>query len=90
MATGNGSYLEGSKVDDAVNFRMFGKDIVEGLFVGNVELVEVRAATTDLLDTVEDLFPGVVQAVDDDDVVVVLEEGKGCEGANVAGTTSHS
>ena len=39
------------------------------------------------LNAVQADFGRVVQAVDDDDLVAVLEEGEGCEGANVASAT---
>lgn len=40
------AYLEGSKVDDTVNGRVLGKNLVDGSLVGDVNLVEVGAATT--------------------------------------------
>ncbi len=85
-----GVYLEGGKVNDAVNGRVLGKDLVEGLFVSEVGVVESRAAATELLDAVEDDLEGVVQVVDNDDVVVVFEEGKGGKGADVAGSSVES
>lgn len=63
-------------MNDAVNGRVLGEDIVNGLLVGDVDLVEVRAAATEQLDSVEGHFGRVVQAVDNDDVVAVLEEGE--------------
>jgi hypothetical protein len=42
----------------------------------------------DELDAVDDLFGGVVEVVDDDHFVVGLEQGQGCEGADVARAAS--
>lgn len=44
--------LESSKVDDAVNGRVLGKDLVDGLLVCDINLVEGRSTTADQLDTV--------------------------------------
>lgn len=49
----NATCLEGSEVDDAVNLRVLGKDLINGLLVCDIELVESRAATTDQLNAVE-------------------------------------
>ena len=81
------AYLEGCKMDDRVNLGVLVKDSVESLLVGQVNLVESGAASAELLDTVEDIFERVVEAVDDDNIVAVFEEGQGGEGANVAGAT---
>ena len=47
------SNLEGSKVDDAVNGGVLGKDLVEALLVGHVDLVEVGTAAAEKLDAVD-------------------------------------
>ena len=75
-------------MNDTVDLGVLGEDIVESALVGDVELVKGRAASTDSLNSVEDVFERVVQAVDDDDVVAVLEESKGSERANVASATA--
>jgi hypothetical protein len=80
------AYLESSKVDHAVNGRVLGKDLVDGLLVGNVELVEVGTAAADQLNAVEGNLGRVVEAVDNDDIVSVLEQSEGGEGTNVAGS----
>lgn len=74
-------------MDDTVNFGVLGEDLVEGLLVGNVKLVEVRAATADKLDAVKSDLGGVVETVDNHNIIAVLEEGKRGERANVAGAT---
>jgi hypothetical protein len=77
--------LEGCKVDDIVDVGVLIEDGVEGLFVGDVALGVFGSLTADEFDTVENLIGGVVEVVDDDDLVVCLEEGECGEGANVSG-----
>lgn len=74
-------------MNDAVNGRVLVKDVVEGLFIGNVDVVEGRTAAAKLLDAVEDDFERVVEVVDNDDVVIVFEESQSGKGANVAGSS---
>ena len=85
--TGTGTHLERGKVNDIVNVGVLLKDLVEGSLVGHVALVKRGALAADELDAVDDFGRRVVEIVDNDDLVVCLEEGKGREGANVAGTT---
>lgn len=80
--------LEGSKVNDTVDGRVLGKDFVEASLVRHVDLVEDGTATAEQLNAVESDLGGVVEAVDDDDIVSVFEEGEGGEGANVASATA--
>jgi hypothetical protein len=61
-------------VNYAVNLGVLGKHLVEAVLVGHVNLVEMRTATGEEFDAVDGGLEGVVQAVDDDDIVVVLEE----------------
>lgn len=75
-------------MNDAVDLGMLGENIVESALVRDVELVKGRAASADSLNSVEDVFERVVQAVDNDDVVAIFEESKGGEGANVACATA--
>lgn len=82
------AYLEGGKVDDGVDGGVLLEDLVEGLLVGNVDLVEVGTAAAEQLDAVEGDLGRVVEVVDNDDIVTVLKEGEGGEGADVAGTTA--
>ena len=77
-------------MDDIVNIRVLLKHLIQLLLIGDVQRVVLGPLAADELDAVEDLLGGVVEVVDDDDLVVCLEEGKGCEGANVAGSTAPS
>lgn len=75
-------------MDDIVNVRVLLEDLVEGSLVLDVELVELGSLAADELDAVDDFRVGVVEVVNNDDLVVSLEESEGCEGANVAGATA--
>jgi hypothetical protein len=75
-------------MNDIVNVWVFGEDLVEPSFVCDVAFVEGRPLAADELDAIDDLLGRVVEIVDDDDFVVCLEEGKRCEGANVASATA--
>jgi hypothetical protein len=77
-------------VDDAVNGRVLGKDIIQRRLVGNVQLVEVGTAAANQLNAVEGDLGGVVEAVDNNDIIAVLEQSKGREGTNVAGSAASS
>lgn len=79
--------LQSSKVDNIVDVGMVGEDLLEGLLVGDVGIVEDGTLAGDGLNTVEDLLGRVVQVVDNDDLVVGLEQGEGCEAADVSGST---
>jgi hypothetical protein len=74
-------------VDDTVNLGVGGKDLVEGRLVGDVDLVEGWSLSAEQLNSIQHNLGGVVQAVYDDDLVPMLEEGQGGEGSNVSGTT---
>ncbi|KND92431.1 putative quinone oxidoreductase [Tolypocladium ophioglossoides CBS 100239] len=81
------THLEGGEVNDAVNCRVLGKHVVKGLFVGHVDLVKVGPAAAEQLDAVDGDLGRVVEADDNDDIVAVLEQREGGEGANVARAT---
>ena len=66
-------------MDDRVDLWVFREDVVQGLLVRNVHVVELRALSGDELDAVDDFLLRVVEVVDDDDIVVGLEQGKDCE-----------
>lgn len=75
-------------MDDIVNIWVLLKHLVERGLICDIDLVEGRSLAANELDAVHDFWGGVVEVVDDDDFVVCFEEGKGCERANVAGTTT--
>lgn len=80
-------YLESSKVDHAVNVGVLAEDLVQGSLVGDVDIVELGALAADELDAIDDFLGGVVDVVDDDDLVTSLEKRQRGEGANVASAT---
>jgi hypothetical protein len=79
--------LQGGKVDDIVNVGVVGENLVEGLFIGYVNIVEVGSLAADGLDAVDDLLGRVVEIVDNDDLVVGLEQGEGGKSTNVSSAT---
>jgi hypothetical protein len=78
------SYLQGCKVDDAVNVGVRSKHLVEAGRVGDVDLEEVGSLARDQFNAVDDLWGRVEQIVGNDNLVVSLQESKGREGANIA------
>lgn len=80
--------LQCGKVDDAVDGGVLGKHLVQGLLVGDVNLVEVGSAAGQQLDAVEGDLGGVVEAVDNDDIVAGVQQGQSRKGADVARSTA--
>lgn len=74
-------------MDDAVNGRVGGKDLVYILFYSQVDLMKGRALAANQLDTIESDFGRVVEVVDDDNVIASFKKGQRCERADVAGAT---
>lgn len=74
-------------MNDIVDIRVLLEHLIQGLLVGDIEGVVLGPLSADQLDAVQDLFGGVVEVVDDDDLVVGLEESERGEGADVAGAT---
>jgi hypothetical protein len=74
-------------VDNIVDIRVLLEHLVQLLLIGNVQRVVLRPLAADELDAVEDLLGGVVEVVDDDDLVVGLEKSEGGERTDVAGAT---
>jgi len=74
-------------VDDIVDVRVLLEHLIQLLLIGDVQRIVLGPLAADELDAVEDLLGGVVEVVDDDDLVVGLEKGEGGERADVAGAT---
>ena len=66
-------------MNDIVNIRVLLEHLVQGLLIGDIKRVVLGSLAANQLDAVEDLLGGVVEVVDDDDLVVGLEKGKGGE-----------
>ena len=61
----------------AVNLGVLLEDLVEASLIGDIQLVELGTLATDELDAVDSDLGGVVEAVDNNNIVAVLEEGEG-------------
>lgn len=79
--------LQRGEVDDIVDVWVLVEDSVQRLLVRNIDLLVLWSLSADELDAVEDLVGGVVEVVDNDDLVVGFEKRKGGERANVARAT---
>ena len=66
-------------MDHIVNIRVLLEDFVKRSLVCDIALVEGRSFAADQLDAVDDLCGRIVKVVNDDNLVVSLEEGEGCE-----------
>jgi hypothetical protein len=84
------AYLEGSEVDDIVDVWVLIEDLVQCRLVCDVNLIEDRSLAANELDSIDNFWRGIVEIVDDDDLVISLEKGKSREGANVARATVKS
>jgi hypothetical protein len=62
-------------VDHIVDVWVLLKDLVQRRLICNVAFVEGRPLAADELDAVYDFLGGIVEVVDDDDLVVGFEEG---------------
>lgn len=76
-------------MDDTVNLGVLSEDLVESSLVCDIGLVELRSLAADELNAVEGDPGGVVEVIDDHDLVAILEQRKCGERANVAGTTAN-
>lgn len=83
------SYLQSRKMYHTVDIRMCLEDLVKVLLFPDIDLEELRLLARDELDAFDGLFGRVLEVVANHDLVIGLEQGKGGEGANVAGPTVH-
>ena len=60
-------------MDNAVNLGMRIEDLVERGLVGYVDIVEGGSLAADKLDAVDGNGRGVIEVIDDYDIVVILE-----------------
>lgn len=74
-------------MDDIVDVRVLLEDFVESGLVCDVALVERRSLAADELDAIDDFWRGVVEVIDNNDLVVGFEKSESSEGANVARAT---
>lgn len=71
--------LQSCEVNDAVNVAVLLEDGIEGLLVGDIALGILGLLAADQLNAVDDFLGGVVEVVNDDDLVAGFEEGEGGE-----------
>lgn len=78
------TYLQSSEVDHAVDVGVGCEDLIQTFLVGDIDLVELGSFLAQQLDAVDGDLGGIVETVDDDDLVAMVEQGEGGERANVA------
>ena len=66
-------------MDNVVDIGVLVKHLIQSGFIRDVDLVKDRSFATDEFDAVDDLFRGVIEIVDDDDLVVSFEQRKSGE-----------
>jgi hypothetical protein len=81
-------YLEGAKVNHVVDVGVLSEDLVQSRFVCHVGFVEGGLLAADHFNAVQHLLGGIVQVVDDDDLVIGLQQRERCERADVARSTA--
>ena len=74
-------------MDNTVDIGMCLEDLLERRLVGDIDLVEDRPPPAQQLNAVQADLGRIVQAVDDNNIIAVLEEREGREGPNVASAT---
>jgi len=75
-------------VNDAVNVGVSLEDLIKALLVGDIELDKLGLLAADSLNAVQGLSRRVVKVIGNNHLVTRLQQGKGGEGANIAGTTT--
>lgn len=70
------NYLQRCEVDDTVNLWVRFEDLLQLLLVGQVALVELGSFAANQLDAIQRDLGGIVEAVDDNDLVAMLEKGQ--------------
>lgn len=76
-------------MDDTIDFGVLLEDLVEGLLVRDVDLVELWSLAGDELNAVESHLGRVVEVIDNHHLVAILKQGKRGERADVASTTAN-
>lgn len=72
-------------MDDAVDFGIFYKDLLQPLLICDIDLVEIWSLSAQEFNAIERDYRRVVQTIDNDDFITMLEESERSEGTNVAG-----
>jgi hypothetical protein len=75
-------------VYDIIDIRMLTKHLIQSCFVGDVYIVVNGTLPGDEFDAIDAFFRGIVEIVDDDDLVFCLEKSECSEGADVASASA--
>lgn len=75
-------------MNDTVNLGVLVEDGVEAGLVRHVDFVEGGALAREKFNAVDSNLGGVVETIDNDDIVAVLEKSESRKGADVASTTA--
>lgn len=67
------AYLESREVDDAIDGRVGREDLVKLIFLRDIDLVEGRFLAAEELNAINGYLGGIIEVVDDNNVVAVLE-----------------
>jgi len=77
-------------MNNTVNVGMRSEHLVQCLLICDVNLVEIRSLSAEKFDAIEGDFGGIVQAVDDDDLVTMFEEGERGKRPDITGASMQS
>lgn len=75
-------------MNHTVNVGMRLEHLVEPRFVCDIDLVELWSFAAEKLDAIERDFGGIVQTVDNNDLVAMLKKSQGRERSNVASASA--
>lgn len=70
------SYLQSSKMDDAINIGVLLKNPIKRLFIRDVDIVECGPLAADKFDAIDGLFGRVVEIVSDDNFISFFQQRK--------------
>ena len=82
-------YLESSEVNNTIDGRVLLEHGIECGLIGHVDLVKGWAPSAEELNAINGNLRGVVEVVDNDDIVAILEKREGREGSNVSGSSEN-
>lgn len=77
-------------MDDTVDIGMGSEHLVHSLFICYIDLIEMWSFPAQKLNPIERHLRGIVQAIDDYDLVAMFKEREGRERPNVTGATVRS
>lgn len=72
-------------MNDTIDVPMLREHLIQFCLISNVTLIVLRTLAANQLDAVDDLSGGIVEIVDDDDVIVRFKQRERRERTDVAG-----